>query len=77
MVIQDFASKPVFPDIAPLIYFIKGHSTYQAILANLFDFNDKGCFSFATFSVTLLEVLSADVTIFITTVPYLQHLLKL
>ncbi len=57
MVIQDFASKTIFLDTAPLIYFIEGHSAYQTILSRLFDFNDKGCFSFITSSVTLLEVL--------------------
>jgi predicted nucleic acid-binding protein len=57
MVVQDFASKVVYLDTAPLIYFIEGHSTYQPILASLFDFNDKGDFSFVTSTVTLLEVL--------------------
>lgn len=57
MVIRDFASKVVYLDTAPLIYFIEGHSTYQSILSNLFDFNDKGGFSFVTSTVTLLEVL--------------------
>jgi predicted nucleic acid-binding protein len=57
MVIQDFTSKMVFLDTAPLIYFIEGHSAYQPILSRLFDFNDKGNFSFVTSSVTLLEVL--------------------
>ena len=57
MVIQDFASKTVFLDTAPLIYFIEGHSADQPILSRLFDFNDKGGFSFVTSSVTLLEVL--------------------
>ena len=57
MVIQDFASKIVFLDTAPLIYFIEGHSAYQPTLVSLFDFNDKGSFSFVTSSVTLLEVL--------------------
>jgi predicted nucleic acid-binding protein len=57
MVIQDFASKIVFLDTAPLIYFIEGHSAYQPALVSLFDFNDKGSFSFVTSSVTLLEVL--------------------
>ena len=57
MVIQDFASKTVFLVTAPLIYFIEGHSAYQHILSRLFDFNDKGGFSFLTSSVTLLEVL--------------------
>jgi predicted nucleic acid-binding protein len=57
MVIQDFASKTVFLDTAPLIYFIEGHSAYQPILFRLFEFNDKGGFSFVTSSVTLLEVL--------------------
>ena len=57
MVIQDFASKSVFLDTAPLIYFIEGHSSYQPILSHFFDFNDKGGFSLVTSSVTLLEVL--------------------
>ncbi len=57
MVIQDFTSKTVFPDTAPLIYFIEGHSTYQPILSHIFDFNDNGGFSFVTSAVTLLEVL--------------------
>ena len=57
MVVQDLASKTVFLDTAPLIYFIEGHSAYQPILSQLFDFNDKGGFSFVTSSVTLLEVL--------------------
>ena len=57
MVIQNFASKVVFLDTAPLIYFIEGHSTYQTILSRLFDFNGKGGFSFATSTVTLPEVL--------------------
>lgn len=49
--------KQSFLDTAPLIYFIEGHSAYQALLSRLFDFNDKGGFSFVTSSVTLLEVL--------------------
>lgn len=57
MVIQNFASKVVCLDTAPLIYFIEGHSTYQPILASLFDFNDTAGFSFVTSTVTLLEVL--------------------
>lgn len=57
MVIQNLASKVVFLDTAPLIYFIEGHSAYQAILSELFEFNDKGGFSFITSTVTLLEVL--------------------
>lgn len=57
MVIQNFSSKVVCLDTAPLIYFIEGHSTYQPILARLFDFNDRGGFSFVTSTVTLLEVL--------------------
>ena len=57
MVVQDFASKVIYLDTAPLIYFIEGHSTYQPVLASLFDFNDKGGFSFITSTVTLLEVL--------------------
>lgn len=57
MVIQDFASKTVFLDTAPLIYFMEGQSPYQSILARLFDFNDKRGFAFVTSAVTLLEVL--------------------
>ncbi len=57
MVIQDFSSKVVFLDTAPLIYFIEGHSEYQDLLTKLFDSNDKGGFSFITSSITLLEVL--------------------
>ena len=57
MVIQDFASKTVFLDTSPLIYFIEGHSDYQPILYRLFDLNDKKAFSFVTSSLTLLEVL--------------------
>lgn len=57
MVIQDFFSKTVFLDTAPLIYFIEGHSPYQLILSRLFEFNENGAFPFATSSVTLLEIL--------------------
>jgi predicted nucleic acid-binding protein len=57
MVVQDFFSKVVFLDTAPLIYFIEGHSEHQNILSKLFDLNDKGGFSFITSSITLLEVL--------------------
>ena len=57
MVIQDFASKVVYLDTVPLIYFIEGHSVHQPIFATLFDFNDKGSFSFVTSTITLLEVL--------------------
>ncbi len=57
MVIEEFSSKIVFLDSAPLIYFIEGHSKYQEILYKLFDFNDKGGFSFITSSITILEVL--------------------
>jgi predicted nucleic acid-binding protein len=57
MVIEDFASKVVYLDTAPLVYFIEGHSIYQPVLASLFDFNDKGGFSFITSAITLLEVL--------------------
>jgi predicted nucleic acid-binding protein len=57
MVIRDFASKTVFLDTAPLIYFMEGHSAYQPVLARLFALNDEGVFSFVTSSVTLLEVL--------------------
>lgn len=57
MVIQNFASKTVFLDTAPLIYFIEGNSAYQPVLISLFEFNDKGGFSFISSSMTLLEVL--------------------
>lgn len=57
MVVQNFASKVVCLDTAPLIYFIEGQSIYQPSLTRLFDFNDKGGFSFVTSTVTLLEVL--------------------
>jgi predicted nucleic acid-binding protein len=57
MVIQQFTSKLVFLDTAPLIYFIEGNSTYHTILSNLFDFNDTGGFAFVSSTVTLLEVL--------------------
>lgn len=57
MVIEQFSSKTVFLDTAPLIYFIEGHSTFQPILSRLFDLNDKGGFWFVTSSITLLEVL--------------------
>lgn len=57
MVIQSFASKVVFLDTAPLIYFMEGHSIYQQVLSRLFDLNDKGGFSFVTSTITLLEVL--------------------
>ena len=54
---QDFAGKTVFLDTAPLIYFMEGHSPYQAALARLFKFNDAGGFTFLTTTITLLEVL--------------------
>lgn len=57
MVIQDLTGKTVFLDTAPLIYFIEGHTAYQAALVNLFDFNDKGGFELLTTTITLLEVL--------------------
>lgn len=57
MVVQDFSSKIVFLDTAPLIYFMEGHSRYQNVLTQIFDLNDKGNFSFITTSITLLEVL--------------------
>ncbi|MEO6830652.1 MAG: PIN domain-containing protein [Chitinophagaceae bacterium] len=57
MVIANFSSKKVFLDTAPLIYFIEGHSSFQAILAALFQLNDSGSFSFLSSSITLLEVL--------------------
>ena len=57
MVIQDFSSKIVFLDTAPLIYFIEGNSQYQNVLLDLFNFNDNGGFLFITSSITLLEVL--------------------
>lgn len=57
MVIENFISKTIFLDTAPLIYFIEGHSIHQPILSKLFELNDNGGFSFVTSSVTLLEVL--------------------
>lgn len=36
MVIQDFSSKVVCLDTAPLIYFIEGHSIYQPVLEKFF-----------------------------------------
>lgn len=57
MVIQDLASKIVYLDTPPLIYFIEGHSAYQEKLARLFDLADKGGLSFVTSTITLLEVL--------------------
>lgn len=57
MVIEEFSSKVIFLDTAPLIYFIEGNSDYRTVLAKLFDFNDKGGFSFITSSITILEVL--------------------
>lgn len=57
MVVQDFVSKIVFLDTAPLIYFIEGNSQYHNLLFKIFDLNDKGGFSFITSSITLLEVL--------------------
>jgi predicted nucleic acid-binding protein len=47
----------IFLDTAPLIYFIEGHSAYQAVLNQVFEANDNGKFNFITSSITLLEVL--------------------
>lgn len=57
MVVQDFTSKLVGLDTAPLIYFIEGSSSYQPVLTRLFELNDKGSISFVTSTITLLEVL--------------------
>jgi predicted nucleic acid-binding protein len=57
MVIEDFFSKSVFLDTAPLIYYMEGHSPYQKSLTELFKFNDQGNFAFVTSSITLLETL--------------------
>lgn len=57
MVIQDLASKIVYLDTAPLIYFIEGHSAYQGKLVRLFELADKGDLSLITSTITLLEVL--------------------
>ena len=57
MVIQDLASKTVFLDTAPLIYFIEGHSIHQTKLAKIFHLADKSELSFCTSPITLLEVL--------------------
>ena len=40
-----------------MIYFLEGHTTFQAVLSELFYFNDKGGFVFITSTITLLEVL--------------------
>jgi predicted nucleic acid-binding protein len=57
MVITDFKGKLIFLDTAPLIYFIEGHSQYQANLKRLFELNDDKLFTFITSVITLLEVL--------------------
>ncbi|CAN5153644.1 PIN domain-containing protein [soil metagenome] len=57
MVVENFSSRLIFLDTAPLIYFIEGNSRYQNILSRIFNMNDKGEFTFVTSSVTLLEVL--------------------
>jgi len=57
MVIEDLASKIIFLDTAPLIYFIEGHSLHQEKLVRLFELGDKGELSFITSTITLLEVL--------------------
>lgn len=50
-------NKTIFLDTAPLIYFIEGHSEYHDQLSELFEANDKSKVSFATSTLTLLEVL--------------------
>lgn len=50
-------NKTIFLDTAPLIYYIEGHSEYQEQLSALFGANDNGKLSFATSTLTLLEVL--------------------
>lgn len=50
-------NKTIFLDTAPLIYYIEGHSEYQEQLSELFGANDNGKLSFATSTLTLLEVL--------------------
>ena len=57
MVIEELNGKIVFLDTAPLIYYIEGHSDYQAVLTKLFKANDNGYFAFITSAITLLEVL--------------------
>lgn len=57
MVVEDFSSKTVFLDTAPLIYFIEGHSKYQEVLVRIFALNDEGRFEFLTSCILLLEVL--------------------
>lgn len=54
---QEFASKTIFLDTAPLIYFIEGHSIYQPVLIRFFESIDKGSFQTITSTITLLEVL--------------------
>lgn len=57
MVVASLKQKSVFIDTAPLIYFIEGHSQYQAPLKELFIFADSGQLTFITSTITLIEVL--------------------
>lgn len=57
MVTDDFISKAIFLDTAPLIYFIEVNSQYQTPLNNVFKLNDSGKITFLTTSITLMEVL--------------------
>lgn len=57
MVGTGFKNKSVFIDTAPLIYFIEGHSRYQAPLKELFSFADNSELAFITSTITLIEVL--------------------
>ena len=57
MVVDDFISKVIFLDTAPLIYFIEGNSKYQSSLNDIFKLNDLGKITFLTTSITLMEVL--------------------
>src|SRR5262245_48776677 len=57
MVAEDFSSKTIFLDTAPLIYFIERSSKYQTVLSRIFDLHQEGSFLFITTSILLLEVL--------------------
>lgn len=57
MVVEDFYSKTIFLDTAPLIYFIESNSKYQPILSRIFDLHQEGGLLFITTTILLLEVL--------------------
>jgi predicted nucleic acid-binding protein len=57
MVVKDILSGTIFLDTSPLIYYIEGHSSYQNVLAQVFEAADAGKVLLLTSSITLLEVL--------------------